>query len=335
MGARVARPARSICSRPVRRLLAVLALPLAGCARDFVPDQLVKVDSPWLAARAVWLSTGPRTEARLLLVTNARRGVRLRNALLGVAAEPPCTSDRTFVSLERDGARVERGPVDLAGPHTLGLEFRDDREFARLEAGGTVDLSLELGSGRGCVRVPLLGVASAPDWQPTEEARFAMGAEFESSFIRYRDPGNVAPVAGGGFWFGVESARNRFYLLQSAAYTSNPTSKASGHVALAAGAARKLVLAGPLAASVGAEYQADWYFARDGQSERSTRHFLHGPALAPSVSYSLQSGRHLATARGGTLSLELRAPTLLWFGAPGASGVTVVGGATVGCFGVF
>ena len=110
----------------------------------------------------------------------------------------------------------------------------------RLEAGGTVDLSLELGNGRGCVRVPLLGVASAPEWRPTPEARFAMGAELESSFIRYRDPANVAPVAGGGFWFGVESERNRFYLLQSAAYTSNPTSKASGHVALMAGAARKL-----------------------------------------------------------------------------------------------
>jgi hypothetical protein len=319
----------------VRRLLAVLALPLAGCARDFVPAKLEKVESPWLVARAVWLSTGPATEARVLLVTNARRGVRLRNALLGIDREAPCSSARTFVSLDRDGVRVERGPLDVAGPHLLDLEFRDDRDFARLEAGGTVDLSLELGSGLGCVRIPLLGLPAAPDWQPTPEPRFAMGAELESSFLRYRDPGRVAPVAGGGFWFGVESERNRLFLLQSAAYTSNPTSKASGHIALTAGAARKLLVLGPFAASVGAGYQTDWYFARDGQSEHSTRHFLHGPVLSPSLSYSLASSRHLATARGGTLSLELGAPTLLWFGAPGASGVTVVGGLTVGCFGVF
>jgi hypothetical protein len=319
----------------VRRLLVLLAFLLAGCARDFVPVELEKVDSQWLAARAVWLSTGPATEARVLLVVNGHRGVRLRNALLGVDRDPPCSSERTFVSLERDGVSVERGPVDLAGPHFLGLEFRDDPNFARLEAGGTVDLSLELGSGHGCVRIPLLGLPSAPEWRPTAEPRFAMGAELESSFIRYRDPANVAPVAGGGFWFGLESERNRLFLLQSAAYTSNPTSKASGHVALTAGGARKLLVAGPFAASVVAGYQADWYFARDGQSERSTRHFLHGPVVAPAVSLSLGSPRLLPTARGGTLSLELSAPTLLWLGAPGAGGATIVGGLTVGCYGVF
>lgn len=319
----------------MRRLLAVLALPLAGCARDFVPEKLQKVDSPWLAARAVWLSTGPGTEARVLLVVNGHRGVRLRNALLGVDGEVPCSADRTFVSLDRDGVRVERGPVELAGPHFLGLEFRDDREFARLEAGGTVDLSLALGSGRGCVRVPLLGLPNAPVWRPTAEPRFAMGAELESSFIRYRDPSNVAPVAGGGFWFGVEQGRNRLFLLQSAAYTSNPTSKASGHIALTLGGARKLVVAAPFAVSVSAGYQTDWYFAREGQTERATRHFLHGPLVAPTLSYSLGSGERLPTARGGTLSLELGAPTLMWLGAPGVSGATVVGGVTLGCFGTF
>jgi hypothetical protein len=318
-----------------RRLLALLAFPLAGCARDFVPRELVKVDSPWLTARAVWLSTGPETEARVLLVVNGRRGVRLANALLGVNGAVPCSSDRTFVSLERDGVRVERGPVELGGPHFVALEFRDDRNFSRLEAGGTIDLMLEVGSGRGCVRVPLLGVPSAPEWQPTPEPRFAMGAEFESSFIRYRDPANVAPIAGGGFWFGVESERNRLYLLQSSAYTSNPTSKASGHIALTLGAAHELLVHGPFAASLGAGYQTDWYFARDGQSERSTRHFLHGPMFAPGVSYSLSSSRYLPTARGGTLALELRAPTQLWFRAPGATGATVVGGFTFGCYGVF
>jgi hypothetical protein len=319
----------------VRRLLAVIALPLAGCARDFLPAKPVDVASPWLMARALWLSTGPRTEARVLVGVNARRGLRLQNALLGVDGDPPCSSDRTFVSLELDGTRLTRGPVTLQGVHTLTLGFEDDRDFARLEAGGTVDLSLELGSGRGCVRIPLLGLPSAPDWQPTDEPRFAMGAELESSFIRYRDPGKVAPVAGGGFWFGVESDRNRLFLLQSSAYTANPTSKASGHIALTAGGARKLLVAAPFAASVSAGYQTDWYFARDGQSEHSTRHFLHGPVLTPSLSYSLASSRYLPTARGGTLSLELGAPTLLWFGAPGASGATVVGGLTFGCFAVF
>lgn len=319
----------------MRRLLAVLAFPLAGCARDFVPVEIKKVDSQWLAVRALWLSTGPRTEARVMLVVNGHRGVRLRNALLGVDAEAPCSSHRTFVSLERDGVTVEQGPLDLAGPHFLGVEFRDDHDFAKLEAGGAVDLALELGNGRGCVRVPLLGTPSAPEWRPTAEARFAMGAELESTFIRYRDPANVAPVAGGGFWFGVERERNRLFLLQSAAYTSNPTSKASGHIALTLGGARKLVISGPFAASVGAGYQTDWYFAREGQSERSQRHFLHGPMLAPSISYSLGSSRYLATARGGTLSLELSAPTLLWLGAPGAGGPTIVGGLTLGCYGVF
>jgi hypothetical protein len=57
--------------------------------------------------------------------------------------------------------------------------------------------------------------------------------------------------------------------------------------------------------------------------------------LTPSVAYALSSSRHLPTARGGTLSLELGAPTLFWFHVPNASGVTVVGGLTVGCFGVF
>jgi hypothetical protein len=319
----------------VRRLLVALVLPLAGCARDFVPRKIEKVDSTWLAARAVWLSTGPNTEARVLLVVNGHRGVRLRNALLGVDRDPPCSSDRTFVSLERDGVSIERAPVELAGPHLLGLEFRDDRDFARLEAGGTVDLSLELGNGHGCVRIPLVGLPSAPDWRPTPEPRFAMGAELESSFIRYRDPANVAPIAGGGFWFGVETARNRLFLLQSSAYTSNPTSKASGHIALTAGGAHKFFVAGSFAASIGAGYQTDWYFARDGQSEYSTRHFLHGPLVAPAASISLGGSRYLPTARGGTLSLELSAPTLLWFGAPGAFGPTVVGGLTIGCFGVF
>jgi hypothetical protein len=319
----------------VRRLLVALALPLAGCARDFVPRELEKVDSTWLATRAVWLSTGPETEVRVLLVVNGHRGVRLRNALLGVDHTPPCSSDRTFVSLERDGERVERAPVELDGPHFLGLEFRDDRDFARLEAGGTIDLALELGSGNGCVRIPLLGLPSAPEWRPTPEPRFAMGAQLESSFIRYRDPANVAPIAGGGFWFGVETERSRLFLLQSAAYTSNPTSKASGHIALTAGGARKLLLAGPFAASLGAGYQTDWYFEREGQSEYSTRHFLHGPVFAPAASLSLGSSRYLPTARGGTLSLELTAPTLLWFGAPGSDGPTVVGGLTFGCYGVF
>jgi hypothetical protein len=319
----------------VRRLLVALALPLAACARDFVPQKIQKVDSTWLAAQAVWLSTGPETEARVLLVVNGHRGVRLRNALLGVASDPPCSSDRTFVSFERDGVLVERAPVEVAGPHVLGLEFRDDRDFRRLEAGGTVDLSLELGSGRGCVRIPLLGLPSAPDWRPTPEPRFAMGAELESSFLRYRDPSNVAPIAGGGFWFGVETERNRLFLLQSAAYTSNPTSKASGHIALTAGGAHKLFIFGSFAASISAGYQADWYFARDGQSEYSSRHFLHGPVVAPAASLSLGSGRYLPTARAGILSLELTAPTLVWFGAPGAGGPTVVGGLTVGCFGVF
>jgi hypothetical protein len=319
----------------VRRLLVALALPLVGCARDFVPLELKKVDSTWLSARAVWLSTGPDTEARVLLVVNGHRGVRLRNALLSVDDDPPCSSDRTFTSLDRDGVRIERGPVDLAGPHFLGLEFRDDRDFARLEAGGTVDLSLELGNGNGCVRIPLLGLPAAPDWRPTPEPRFAMGAQLESSFIRYRDPANVAPIAGGGFWFGVESERNRLFLLQSSAYTSNPTSKASGHISLTAGGARQLLVAGSFAASIGAGYQTDWYFARAGQSERSTRHFLHGPMVAPSTSLTLGESRDLPTARGGTLSLELSFPTLLWFGAPGAGGPTVVGGLTVGCFGVF
>jgi hypothetical protein len=319
----------------VRCLLVALALPVVGCARDFVPVELKKVDSTWLAARAVWLSTGPDTEARVLLVVNGHRGVRLRNAVLSVGHDPPCSSDRTFTSLERDGVRVETGPVEVAGPHLLDLEFRDDRDFARLEAGGTVDLSLELGNGNGCVRIPLLGLPAAPDWRPTPEPRFAMGAELESSFIRYRDPARVAPIAGGGFWFGVESERNRLFLLQSSAYTSNPTSKASGHIALTAGGAHRLFVAGPFAAAIGAGYQADWYFARDGQSERSTRHFLHGPMVAPSASLSLGESRYLPTARGGTLSLELSAPTLLWFRAPGAGGPTVVGGLSVGCFGVF
>lgn len=317
------------------RLLPVAVLLLAGCARHFVAEKPKDVVSPWLGAQAVWLSTGPETEARVLVAVNARRGVRLRNALLGTDHDPPCSSDRTFLALELDGAAVTRGPVELAGSHVLEVAFRDDRDFARLEAGGTVDLSLELGKGRGCVRIPLLGAPAAPEWKPTAEPRFAMGAELESSFIRYRDPRRVAPVAGGGFWFGMETEKHRVFLLQSSAYTSNPTSKASGHIALTAGAARKLLLAGPFAASLAAGYQADWYFARDGQSEHSTRHFLHGPMLTPVLSYSLASARRLPTARGGTLSLELGAPTLLWFGAPGANGVTVTGGLTVGCFGVF
>jgi hypothetical protein len=57
--------------------------------------------------------------------------------------------------------------------------------------------------------------------------------------------------------------------------------------------------------------------------------------LTPSASFSLGSSRYLPTARGGTLSLEVSAPTLLWFGAPGAGGPTVVGGLTIGCYGVF
>jgi hypothetical protein len=107
------------------------------------------------------------------------------------------------------------------------------------------------------------------------------------------------------------------------------------HIALTLGAAHELLVHGPFAASLGAGYQTDWYFARDGQSERSTRHFLHGPMFAPGVSYSLSSSRYLPTARGGTLALELRAPTQLWFRAPGATGATVVGGFTFGCYGVF
>lgn len=317
-----------------RPLLAVVLL-LAGCARDFVPVEGKDVRSPWLGARADWLSTGPDTEARVLLAVKARPGVRLKNALLGVDNEPPCSSDRTFTALEVDGHGVTRGPLELDGRHALMLAFRDDREFARLEAGATVDLSLELENSAGCVRVPLLGVATAPEWRPTPEPRFAMGAELESSFIRYRDPSRVAPVAGGAFWFGVERDRSRLFLRQSAAYTSNPTSKASGHIAFAAGGAHKLVLADAFAASLSVGYETDLYFARDGQSEHSTRHFIHGPVLTPSLSYALTSSRHLPTASAGTLALELAAPTRFWFHVPAASGATVVGGLTIGCYAVF
>jgi len=320
----------------LRFLLVLLVVaPLSGCAADFHAPAPKTVASPWLNARAVELSTGPQAEVRVRLLTAGRPGVRLRNALLARGATPPCTSDKTFVSFSRDGVPIEKGPVAVGGTHELEIVFDDDPPFGRLEADGAVDLPIESDDGHGCVRVPLLGGASAPEWENVDAPRFAMGAEIESFPIAYRDPAGVSPIGGAGFWFGVEDAKHRLFLLQSAAFTSNPTSEASGHLGFTLGGNRTLALLGPVSAKLSAGYQGDIYFAREPFEQRATRHFLHGPVVTPALSIPLSQGPYPPTARGGTLHLELGLPTLLWFRAPDAGGPTVAGGVTFGCYGVF
>jgi hypothetical protein len=319
----------------LRPVLALLALASASaCASDFRPRSTTTVESPWANVRAVRLSTGPRTEVRVRLLVNANERVRLRNALLAASETPPCTSDKTFVTFERDGSRVLNAPIAIDGAHRFDITFDDRPGFQRLEDDGAVDLVLERDGGHGCVRVPLLG-ERAPDWQSTDEPRFAMGAEVESYPLRYRDHGRLTPIGGAGFWFGAEDANHRVFLLQSAAFTSGPTSRASGHIGLTLGGARRLVSGGPLSFKVVAAYQGDLYYARESDEQRAVRHTLHGPLLGPLLSLDLGRGRYAPATAGGTLHLELGAPTLLWFGAPGARGVTLVGGVTFGCFGVF
>jgi len=264
-----------------------------------------------------------------------RRGVRLKNALLTVGSAPPCSSDRTFTKLERDGVGVAKGPLSLEGSHRLTLAFRDEPRLARLEAGAAIDLVIESDEGQGCVRVPLLGVTGAPHWHPKNELRYAMGARFLSFPIRYRDPADVTPIAGAAFWFGVQDLEQRAYIEDRAAFTEAPISHASGHLALTAAYARKQKLGGPLEASLALGYQIDGYFALEPGHEHSSRHLLHGPELTPAISVGLVPGRYPPTALGGTLHLEIGAPTLFLFGAPDTSGPTIVGGFTFGCFGVF
>jgi hypothetical protein len=319
------------------RFLLGLTLLLAapGCAREFYAPRGAIVASPWLNARAARLLTGPKAEVHVEILVTAVSGVRLRNALLSDGGPPPCTSGATFRSLALDGVPARSGPLPLGGAHRLDIVFHDEPPFRLLETKGAVDLDLEHEGGHGCVRVSILGEPAASAWEPVDAPRFAMGAEVESYPFRYRDHGRVTPIGGAGFWFGVEDAKHRAFILQTAAFTSQPTSRASGHLALTLGVARTLIATGPLSAKISAGYQADGYFARETQEQRATRHFVHGPLLAPQVSLALPSGVHAASARGGTLSLELGAPTLVWFGAPGARGVTLLGGLTFGCFGVF
>jgi len=316
-------------------VLALLALVLSACSADFRAPAPKTVESPWLNARAVRLSTGPHAEVRVWLLTAGRPGVRLRNALLSPGASPPCTSEKTFVSLSRDGVPIEKGPVAVGGTHELELVFDDEPPFGRLEADGAVDLPVEADGGHGCVRVPLLGGASAPAWESIDAPRFAMGAEIQSFPIPYRDPAGVSPIGGAGFWFGVEDAKNRLYLLQSAAFTSKATSQASGHLGFTLGGARTVALLGPIAAKISAGYQGDIYFEREDLDQGATRHFLHGPVVTPALSMAVPQGPYPPTAQGGLLHLELGLPTLLWLGAPDAGGPTIAGGFTFGCYGVF
>lgn len=317
-------------------MLALLVLvPLSACSADFRAPAPKTVESPWLNARAVRLSTGPKAEVRVRLLTAGRPGVRLRNALLARGATPPCTSEKTFVSLSRDGVPVKAGPVAVGGTHEIEIVFDDDPPFERLEANGAVDLPLEVDGGHGCVRVPLLGTANAPDWETVDAPRFAMGAQIESFPIGYRDPSGVSPIGGAGFWFGVEDTKNRLYLLQSAAFTSKATSQASGHLGFTLGGAHSLAAFGPFTAKLGAGYQGDIYFEREALEQRATRHFLHGPVVTPALSMAVPQGPYPPTAQGGILHLEFGLPTLLWFGAPDAGGPTIAGGFTFGCYGVF
>ncbi len=291
--------------------------------------------SPWVNARPDELATGPAATFVTSVQVAGRRGVRLRNALLATSSSAPCSSTLTFTRLKRDGVDITAGPLSLEGSHRLTFTFRDEPRLARLDAGAAIDLAIEDDDGSGCVRVPLVGGTSAPRFRPKNELRYAMGARLRSFPLQYRDRGNVAPLGGAAFWFGVQDLAQRAYIEESASFTNNPISRASGHLALAAAYARKLSLGGPFEASLAFGYQLDGYFAREPGEERSRRHLLHGPELTPAVSVALVPGNHPATTLGGTLHLEIGVPTVVLLGAPNAEGATVVGGFTFGCFGVF
>jgi hypothetical protein len=150
---------------------AVVALLLAGCNPAFRPAVPPEASTEGVQVRIESMDVGGiappvrplGASLGLVVRVHGEAGTKLEKALLTRTTRAECTGGSPALRTVVDGAAAKL-PVPLEGEKTLLLGFFPSVEEA-LEGPTALDLLLDVGGGRTCVRTPL---GPASEWQRTQ-----------------------------------------------------------------------------------------------------------------------------------------------------------------------